>query len=290
MNPVFVWAIAGFLGLGALSMLLMRITGRSDETFLRRYVLQGGLVFCALVPPALGTVPALLSMFLIGTLCAREVATVAGLRAAAVATCSALILGVVAVQLWLTRAAPPAVVLGGLALLSVLLPWLVSGTRLLDSQRALFVFASLWPTCSVVALMTLTIRSQPLVEMGFLYGVLEVSDSAAYIVGKSFGKRKMAPRLSPHKTWEGLLAGCVAAAAAAWAFSFCLPELSPLQRLLLGLFLGLWGVLSDLSVSVFKRARGKKDYGTLLGPHGGLFDAYDSFLITGSLWAFVLSL
>ncbi len=116
-----------------------------------------------------------------------------------------------------------------------------------------------------------------------------VADSAAYFIGRAWGRHHPVRRLSPRKTWEGFFAGVLLgtgyagalfpAVAAAWgvALSSCLVGWG------LGLVLTLLTPLGDLAESMFKRAVGSKDSGHLLPGHGGLFDRMDSWLWAGVL-------
>lgn len=108
-----------------------------------------------------------------------------------------------------------------------------------------------------------------------------VSDTGAYAVGWRFGKRKLAPRISPGKTREGLL-GAVGFAMAAGALSmeFLIDGGQWWQGLLLGLAVAASATLGDLGESMIKRDLGIKDMGTLLPGHGGIMDRLDSLLPT----------
>lgn len=108
-----------------------------------------------------------------------------------------------------------------------------------------------------------------------------VSDTGAYAVGWRFGKHKLAPRISPGKTREGLL-GAVAFAMAAGALcmEFAIDGGSWWQGLLLGLAVAASATLGDLGESMIKRDLGIKDMGTLLPGHGGIMDRLDSLLPT----------
>ncbi|MER6252234.1 phosphatidate cytidylyltransferase [Streptomyces sp. NPDC001584] len=108
-----------------------------------------------------------------------------------------------------------------------------------------------------------------------------VSDTGAYAVGWRFGKTKLAPRISPGKTREGLF-GAVAFAMAAGALcmEFLIDGGSWWQGLLLGLAVAVSATLGDLGESMIKRDLGIKDMGTLLPGHGGIMDRLDSLLPT----------
>lgn len=111
------------------------------------------------------------------------------------------------------------------------------------------------------------------------------SDTAAYLAGKRWGRRQLAPRVSPNKTWIGAVAGVAAAVAAAGLYGgLLLPRgggaASPGTgaSLLLGLFLGGAGIGGDLSVSILKRECGVKDSSQLIPGHGGMLDRLDALL------------
>ena len=106
-------------------------------------------------------------------------------------------------------------------------------------------------------------------------------DSAAYYVGRSFGKHKMAPVVSPGKSWEGA-AGSVAGAMLVGGIyaHYLIPQASLAQALLLAAAGNIAGQLGDLCESAMKRGGGVKDSGTLLPGHGGWLDRIDSSLFS----------
>lgn len=108
-----------------------------------------------------------------------------------------------------------------------------------------------------------------------------LSDSGAYLVGRSYGRRPLIPVVSPKKTVEGL-AGGLAAAALTGAIGVALfgLDVSWAIGLLLGLAVGLIGVVGDLAESILKRQAGVKDSGTLIPGHGGMLDRLDALLFT----------
>ncbi|MHB2025697.1 MAG: phosphatidate cytidylyltransferase [Elusimicrobiota bacterium] len=114
-------------------------------------------------------------------------------------------------------------------------------------------------------------------------------DTAAYAAGKSLGRRRLAPVLSPKKTWEGAAAGFAAALATAAIFSRIFPSvLSETEALALGSVIGIFGQLSDLSESLIKRSVGAKDSGMVLPGHGGIMDRFDSFLLSAPAFYYCL--
>jgi phosphatidate cytidylyltransferase len=110
------------------------------------------------------------------------------------------------------------------------------------------------------------------------------ADIGAYFAGRRFGERKLAPRVSPGKTWEGVLGGLSMVALVAWggATHFHLP---PLESVAFGCAVGIFSVIGDLTESMFKRAAGLKDSGTALPGHGGLLDRIDSVTAAAPLYA-----
>ncbi|MFD5113710.1 phosphatidate cytidylyltransferase [Streptomyces sp. NPDC058391] len=108
-----------------------------------------------------------------------------------------------------------------------------------------------------------------------------VSDTGAYAVGWRFGTHKLAPRISPGKTWEGLFGAVVfAMTAGALCMQFIIDDGIWWQGLLLGLAVAATATLGDLGESMIKRDLGIKDMGTLLPGHGGIMDRLDSLLPT----------
>jgi phosphatidate cytidylyltransferase len=123
----------------------------------------------------------------------------------------------------------------------------------------------------------------------FLCAVVWVGDSAAMYVGKSLGRYKMAPAISPGKTWEGAVGGAVGGVlAAVWSAGFWLPHLGLWQCVMLGLCISLAAQMSDLGESMLKRYAGVKDSGGLIPGHGGILDRIDSLLFAAPTLVYVL--
>lgn len=104
------------------------------------------------------------------------------------------------------------------------------------------------------------------------------ADTGAYFAGKNFGKRKMAPSVSPNKTVEGLIGGVIAAVTVTLtaAHYFSIPFSSLVMLGLVALLTSFASVLGDLAESMFKRVAGVKDSGSILPGHGGILDRIDS--------------
>ena len=133
-----------------------------------------------------------------------------------------------------------------------------------------------------VALVTLYAAS----PLNLLFALLVVwaADVGAYFAGKRFGRVKLAPAISPGKTWEGVLGGLTVVAGVAAAFALLrgvpLIVLMPFSMVAAAL-----SVVGDLTVSMFKRTAGIKDSGTLFPGHGGILDRVDSVSAAAPLFA-----
>ena len=115
------------------------------------------------------------------------------------------------------------------------------------------------------------------------------NDTFAYLIGRKFGKHKLAPRTSPKKSWEGFFAGLVGSMVV-WCAMTYIPgvTMDVVQALFFGLICGLMGVLGDLAESRIKRKSGFKDSGTIMPGHGGLLDRTDSLFLVSVTSAILL--
>ncbi|WP_428028477.1 phosphatidate cytidylyltransferase [Altererythrobacter sp.] len=109
----------------------------------------------------------------------------------------------------------------------------------------------------------------------FLITVVQLSDVLQYVFGKLFGQHKVAPRVSPAKTWEGLIGGGLSAAAVGAALWWITP-FTPLQAGGMALAIVFAGFAGGLVLSAVKRSLGAKDWGTMIEGHGGALDRMDS--------------
>jgi phosphatidate cytidylyltransferase len=105
------------------------------------------------------------------------------------------------------------------------------------------------------------------------------SDIGAYAAGKTFGKHKLAPSISPGKTWEGWAGGFLLTLVVGWALQFMMPDVPLAHRLVAAAVVAVFGPLGDLAESMLKRSVGVKDSGTVMPGHGGLLDRFDAFLL-----------
>jgi phosphatidate cytidylyltransferase len=120
--------------------------------------------------------------------------------------------------------------------------------------------------------------------LSFFFLVLMGSDTGAYYTGRALGRHKLAPAVSPGKTWEGAAGGMAASlAAAALAHYWFFPELALPWALALAALMNVLGVVGDLTESALKRGANAKDAAQILPGHGGLLDRLDSLLFNAPL-------
>lgn len=139
-------------------------------------------------------------------------------------------------------------------------------------------WAVLLPTC--VALFQLRAIS-PLLLLGFM-ATIWISDTAAYFTGRAFGKNKLAPQISPNKTWEGVAGALIAVSLYGVIWDFTVQQtFFSVPLIVLLLIMAILGIIGDLYESLIKRQAGVKDSGNLLPGHGGILDRIDA--LTSSL-------
>ena len=159
--------------------------------------------------------------------------------------------------------------------------WLLMGWQVRQPLlMAIVGWAVLIPTG--LAMMDLRANS-PQLLLGIMV-LVWVADSAAYFTGRKFGKNKLAPSISPGKTWEGVIGAMIGVSIyviSAWLVTGFLPQLKYLPMILLvsWCWVGL-AVIGDLFESAVKRQAGVKDSGALLPGHGGLLDRIDALTST----------
>jgi phosphatidate cytidylyltransferase len=162
--------------------------------------------------------------------------------------------------------------------------WLAAGWRV-ESKLVLALTGWLVLLASWIALVQLQARSPGLLLAAM--AIVWIADTAAYFSGRAFGRRKLAPTISPGKTWEGVYGALLATAGYALGILWLAPDVVHASALgpaaLVGwvsLVLALTGlsVVGDLFKSLLKRQRGVKDSGKILPGHGGVIDRIDALL------------
>ena len=148
------------------------------------------------------------------------------------------------------------------------------------------VFAVALPATAMCALRAFSPRA-----VLFLFLIVWGCDSCAYYSGRALGRHKLAPVVSPKKTWEGSVGGLlgatlIGAAAGAW---WVLPEAGVLRGAAAGALASSAGQIGDLVESLWKRGAGVKDSGVFLPGHGGFYDRIDSLLFAGPVLAALLA-
>jgi len=199
-------------------------------------------------------------------------------------------------QRWLavsTSASLPVVVgLGGgdamgraflLLVLAGLLAWVLHlrGHDNAAAERGVgdVLVAVLLPAGGLVALAVLRQSQHGLDWVVLVLAATAAADTGALLVGRAWGRHRLCPRISPGKSWEGLLGGALAAAVTLSALRLAdVLGLSWVDHAVVAAITGFIGPLGDLSKSMVKRAHGLKDFGRLLPGHGGMLDRIDALV------------
>ena len=181
-----------------------------------------------------------------------------------------------------------------LAIMLVLTVWYVFWRRARIADVGGSIFGFLYTGGQLAGIMLLR-RSFDVEWAGFIVLVIFISiwanDVGAYLIGRTFGKHRLAPHTSPNKTWEGFIAGLVCSALS-WCLLLFVPDVHfhVAHLLFIGFVAGLCGVLGDLCESRIKRSVGFKDSGTIMPGHGGLFDRCDSLMTAATASVMLLTL
>ncbi|TXR49302.1 phosphatidate cytidylyltransferase [Phyllobacterium endophyticum] len=154
------------------------------------------------------------------------------------------------------------------------------------SEQQWGLMLSVYCLSHVPALLTLPIagfEGKGLLLIAFLIATVQGSDVLQYVFGKLFGKNKVAPKISPSKTWEGLIGGVISASLLG-ASLFWLTPFSPLQAGLMAGVACIMGFFGGLVASAIKRDRGVKDWGHMIEGHGGMLDRADSLVFAAPVF------
>ncbi len=120
-------------------------------------------------------------------------------------------------------------------------------------------------------------------QLVYLVTVVQLSDVFQYVWGKTLGRHRLAPHVSPNKTWEGLIGGVATATALGTALWWATP-FTPWQSAGMSLVITILGFAGGLVMSAIKRDRGIKDYGNLIEGHGGVMDRIDSICFSAPMF------
>lgn len=156
--------------------------------------------------------------------------------------------------------------------------------RVSETQWALMI--CVYCASHVPALLYLQIpgfEGRNVILIAYLIFVVQLSDVMQYVWGKLIGRTKVAPNLSPSKTWEGLVGGTITATAIGTALYWMTP-FSPLEAAGMCLLVTLMGFFGGLVMSAIKRDRGIKDWGHLIAGHGGFLDRLDSVIFAAPIF------
>ncbi|MCI2395471.1 phosphatidate cytidylyltransferase [Aliiroseovarius sediminis] len=157
-------------------------------------------------------------------------------------------------------------------------------TRVAETQWGLMI--CVFAASHVPALLSLEIpgyEGKNVLLVAFLVVVVQLSDVLQYVWGKLIGRRKIAPRLSPSKTWEGFVGGVLNASAIGAGLWWMTP-FTPLEAAGLSLVITLMGFFGGLVMSAIKRDKGVKDWGHLIAGHGGFIDRLDSVVFSAPIF------
>ncbi|MEM6385467.1 MAG: phosphatidate cytidylyltransferase [Pseudomonadota bacterium] len=161
-------------------------------------------------------------------------------------------------------------------------------TRVSETQWGLMI--CVFAASHVPALLTIQIpgyEGKSILLIAFLVVVVQGSDVLQYVFGKLFGRRKIAPVLSPSKTWEGFLGG-VLSASLLGAGLWWLTPFAVWQAFLVALLIAMMGFFGGLVMSAIKRDKGVKDWGHLIAGHGGFVDRLDSVVFSAPIFFHVV--
>lgn len=157
-------------------------------------------------------------------------------------------------------------------------------TRVAETQWALMI--CVYCASHVPALLTLQIpgyEGRSVILIAWLIFTVQFSDVMQYVWGKLFGRHRIAPQVSPSKTWEGFAGGIATAVAAGTALYWITP-FTPWQAAGLALCVTVMGFFGGLVMSAIKRDKGVKDWGHLIAGHGGFLDRLDSVIFAAPIF------
>jgi phosphatidate cytidylyltransferase len=179
---------------------------------------------------------------------------------------------------------------------AILLAWMIVvqfasflSRKQADQLLLLLFFATCWGISFIVQLMHMPFAAETNIAwLFYLFAMTALNDIGQFIIGKTFGKQKIAERISPNKTWQGLIGGMLFSLLASAMLGSYLHLASLAQLLLLALLISLGGFAGDMLFSAAKRFLGIKDFSSLIPGHGGILDRVDSLVVTAPLLYFAI--
>jgi phosphatidate cytidylyltransferase len=277
--------LAALLAIGAALVLLACLrTGPLNRTRLwTAYATEFGILAAILLPAYAGTRVLLLAFLVIAPLATREL--FATLRPIGAAPWTALGVGVGAASLVVAALA------GERALYAFVFAAVVpivlgvgtlrrpAGSGNVKSTAAT-LFGVVYPNVLLAHVLLLERLDGGFGYVVLLFGLIEVNDSFALLVGTLVGGPRLWPRVSPNKTLVGSIAGFAATLGASRLLGFATPTLDAVALLGAGLLVAVLGQVGDLVASSIKRGAGVKDFGRLVPAQGGMLDIYDALIFT----------
>lgn len=290
-NPVTLWitvALAALLAISIVMIFVLRAAGvvqpKTFSELIKRWLSWCVLVPSMLLPVLAGAAPFILGIGLLSALCFLEFSRVVGIRQ------ERAIVAAVLVGIGLLTFATLDNWYGFFVALFPLSCLVIAAVALLDDRPRGYVsrvalgvwgFAMCASSPAHLGYLANDVDYRPLVILILLS--VELNDIFAYCCGKLFGRRKLAPQISPNKTLAGSLgAMCLTTtlfAGLGYLVFAGTPLAHPSHLVVMGLMVSLLGQLGDLMLSSVKRDVGVKDMGTVIPGHGGLLDRFDSLLL-----------
>ncbi|MDF7668203.1 phosphatidate cytidylyltransferase [Lactobacillus sp. ESL0703] len=166
------------------------------------------------------------------------------------------------------------------AVIMLMLTWTVlSKNKTTFDDVGVYTLASLYIGTGFHYMAAIRNSNNGLALLCYVFVVVWLTDTGAYMIGRKAGKHKLWPVISPNKTWEGSIGGIICAVICAAIYVYCVKVGYPqVQMIIIAFFLSIVGQMGDLVESAYKRYYGVKDSGKILPGHGGILDRFDSML------------
>lgn len=178
------------------------------------------------------------------------------------------------------------------ALIMMMLTWTVlSKNKTTFDDVGVYTLGSLYIGTGFHYMASIRNSSNGLALLCYVFVVVWLTDTGAYMIGREIGKHKLWPVISPNKTWEGSIGGTVCAVICAATYVYFVKVGFPLWQMVIFAFvLSIVGQIGDLVESAYKRFYGVKDSGKILPGHGGILDRFDSMLFVLPVFAALLGI